>query len=392
LVGKKVLLRVDFNVPIKQRQETRDKRQLKIASDFKAKAQKETINYLLENGAKILLVSHHDHLESFLPIVEEVGTILGQIISLVSHAEFSSMDLLFQTSPILFLDNIRQDPREEKNDEGLALSLSKGFDFFVNDAFAVSHRNHALVTSITKFLPSYAGFLVKKETENLNLAIEAPAKGKVLVLGGAKISTKLPVIQNFLDKAEKILIGGALANDFWQAQGLQMGASLVDDAVFPQLRNGVSKLVLPTDILISKGWTLEKMKEVVVQGSTALANVKVEPCQSEMRNLKADEAIVDIGPQSAKDFAEIIQQAKMVIWNGPFGLSELGKFARGTSIIAKAVSDVPRSIIGGGDTITVAAKLNLLDKFGYVSTGGGAMLEFLAGNRLPGLEALGYYE
>src|SRR3989344_4588477 len=222
LSGKKVLLRVDFNV---------------TANDFKIKAHRETIDYLLGAGAKILLVSHHDNLESFLPMMEEIEAVLGQTISLIPHAGFSSVDLLFQTSPILLLDNIRQDLREEKNDEELALSLSKGFDFFVNDAFAVSHRNHALVTSIAKFLPSYAGFLVKKETENLNLAMEAPAKGKVLVLGGAKISTKLPVIQNFLDKAEKILIGGALANDFWQAQGLAMGASLDDDYIFPQLRN-----------------------------------------------------------------------------------------------------------------------------------------------------------
>lgn len=378
LSGKKVLLRVDFNV---------------TANDFKIKAHRETIDYLSGAGAKILLVSHHDNLESFLPMTEKLGIVLGQTISLVPHSEFSNLDLLFQTSQILLLDNIRQDPREEENNEELAKEVSRGFDFFINDAFAVSHRNHALVTSITKFLPSYAGFLVKKEIENLNLAIKAPAKGKILVLGGAKISTKWPVIENFLDKAERILIGGALANDFWQAKGVKIGVSLVDDTVVSdQLGNGVSKLILPTDILILKGWTLDRVKELIAQGPAVLDNLKVESIVSEVKNLASDEAIVDIGPQSAQNFAEIIKNAEMVIWNGPMGISEAEKFVKGTEIIAKAVAEAPQSIIGGGDTITVAAKLNLLDKFSYVSTGGGAMLEFLAGNRLPGLEALHYYE
>ena len=231
LNGKKVLLRVDFNVPVPMLNLSLASLAFKITSDFKIKSHMETISYLLENGAKILLVSHHDNLESFLPMVEEISTILGQTVPLVSHSALSSVDPMFQTGPILLLDNIRQDSREEKNDEELAKEFSSGFDFFVNDAFSVSHRNHALVTSITKFLPSYAAFLVKKEVESLNLAIVSPVEGKVLVLGGAKISTKLPVIKNFLDKAEKILIGGALANDFWQAWGLRVGASLVDDSV-----------------------------------------------------------------------------------------------------------------------------------------------------------------
>ena len=391
LNGKKVLLRVDFNVSTKEEKIPNGKIQTRIVSDFKINAQKETINYLLENGAKILLVSHHNQLQSFLPILEEISTILGQIISLVPHTEFSSLDLLLQTAPLLLLDNVRQDPREEKNDEEFAKSLSNGFDFFVNDAFAVSHRRHASVSAVAKLLPSYGGFLMKKEVENLSQAVETKAEGKVLVLGGAKISTKLSVIQNFLDKAEKILIGGALANDFWQTQGINIGASLVDDSVaVNQLGNHVSKLILPRDILISKGWTLEKVKSVMSQGST-LGSLKVEPLISEIRDLNPDEAIVDIGPQSAQDFAKIIKNSETVVWNGPLGLSEVGKFASGTSIIAKVVAEAKKSIIGGGDTITAVAKLGLLDKFGYVSTGGGAMLEFLAGRRLPGLEALGYY-
>lgn len=386
LEGKKVLLRVDLNVPVKDG---------KITNDFKIKAHQETIDYLLESGAKILLVSHHDNLESFLPIVEEIGAKIGQTISLVPHSQINFISTLFGASSILLLDNIRQDPREKKNDEELAREVacpegiegSKGFDLFVNDAFAVSHRNHAMVTSITKFLPSYAGFLIKKETENLSGAIESKAGGKVLVLGGAKISTKLPVIQNFLDKAEKILLGGALANDFWQMQGIKTGASLVDDSV--KLNVESDKLTLPRDILISKGWTREKIKETIADGSWF--NSKFQGEAAKLRNLEADEAILDIGPQSVQEFAETIKSAELVIWNGPFGFLQVGEWPSGTSVIAKAVAEAKKSVVGGGDTITAADKLGLLGKFTYVSTGGGAMLEFLAGNRLPGLEALGYY-
>lgn len=392
LTGKTVLLRVDFNVPLKEGGVVKEQKRVRIANDFKIKVSRETINYLLENKAKILLISHLDTASSFLPITEEIGEILEQPISLIPHSEINSLHTLFQTSPILLLDNIRQDKREEENSEELAKELSQGFDFFVNDGFAVSHRRHALVTSITRFLPSYGGFLMQKEIENLSQAIQADSKGKILVLGGAKVSTKLPIIQNFLDKAEKILIGGALANDIWQAQGLSIGASLVDDSVaINQLGNLVSKLVLPSDILVSKGWTMEKIKNLVFQG-LSLESLKVESYVSEVRNLEEDEAVVDIGPKSAKDIAEMIEKAEMVIWNGPFGLSEVGQFTSGTDIIAKAVVKAKKSIIGGGETIQAAAKLNLLYKYGYVSTGGGAMLEFLAGNRLPGLEALGYYD
>ena len=372
---------MDFNVPIKEETMLNGQKKIKVANDFKIKAQLETISYLLKNGAKVLLVSHLDSLGSFLPIIEEIGVFLGQTISLIPHSKLSSLDTLFQSVPVFLFDNIRQDKREEENREELALSLSKGFDFFINDAFAVSHRVHALVVAVTKFLPSFGGFLMKKEITNLSQALAADVQGKVLVLGGAKISTKLPVIENFLDKAEKIIIGGALANDFWQAQGMKVGASLVDDSVMisePISKlsslDGTGKIILPTDILISKDKT--------GQGGFSVSAVK---------NLNSEEIIVDIGPQSAQNFAEIIKKAELVIWNGPMGLLEVDQFFKGTEIVAMAVAQAKKSIIGGGETIEAVAKIGLLDKFHYVSTGGGAMLEFLSGNRLPGLEALGYY-
>lgn len=363
LNGKKVLLRVDFNVPVMAG---------KIAEVFRIKVTRETINYLLENGAKVVLVSHIEAVESFGPIVEQIGEILGQTLMLIPFSELNSLNDLFNASPILLLDNVRQDKREIENDKEFARELSAGFDFYVNDAFAVCHREHASVSAITEYLPSYAGFLIKKETENLSEALKAPAAGKIVVLGGAKISTKLPVIKNFLDKAEKILIGGAIANSFFKARGIQIGASVVDDTVVDVFS---PKIVLPESIVVTEDKTGKS-------GATSMP----------LGNIAPNQMIVDICPEFAEKFAEIIKGSEMAIWNGPMGLSEIERFAQGTKIIAQAVASASHSIVGGGDTIAAADKLGLLDKYGFVSTGGGAMLEFLADEKLPGLEALGYYK
>ena len=366
LSGKKVLLRVDFDVPIVDG---------KISEDFRIKAHKVTIDYLLGNGAKIMLVSHLGHEisgASFLPITEQLGDILGHTITLIPHKELDAADKLFESCPVLLLDNTRQDGREVENDDSFALILSKGFDYYVNDDFATAHRKHASVVAVAKHLPSCAGFLIKKEVENLKQAMDAPADGKVLALGGAKISTKMPVIKNFIDKADKILIGGALANDFFQAQGIQIGKSVVDGSISPDVTS--DKIILPHDMVISAD----------------KSGVSV-PAISTVRDIGADEAILDIGPETAKEWTSIIKRAKMVIWNGPMGLFEVEKFGEGTRLVAHAVAGSTRSIIGGGDTIAAVDKLGLLDEYSFVSSGGGSMLEFLAGNKLPGLEALGYY-
>ncbi len=382
LANKKVLLRVDFNVPLLRSsgasavaEALADKSEgqaVKIAEVFRIKTVKETIDYLLANGAKVALVSHIEAIPSFGPIAEQIGKILGQTLTLIPLSELSSLDVLFNTSPVVLIDNIRQDPREIQNDKGFALNLSKGFDFYVNDAFAVCHRNHASVSAITEYLPSYAGFLIKKETEKLSEALKSPAEGKIVVLGGAKISTKLPVIKNFLDKAEKILIGGAIANSFFKAKGVQIGASVVDDTAVDV---SDPKIVLPEIVVVTDDKT----------GKSRATSMPVG-------NIAPNQMIVDICPEFAEKFAEIIRDSKMTIWNGPMGLSEIETFAGGTKVVAQAVASASHSIIGGGDTIAAADKLGLLDKFTFVSTGGGAMLEFLAGNKLPGLEALGYYE
>ncbi|MBI2670209.1 MAG: phosphoglycerate kinase [Candidatus Yanofskybacteria bacterium] len=406
LNNKKILLRVDFDVPLTQSPTTNPEGETlspygagrqsltKIGDNFRIKAQKETIDYLISFGAKVLLVGHLGHDvsgASFGPIVEELGEILGQTLTLVPHSELDGInpergregtqrasalygvDKLFGVGPLLLLDNIRQNSREIQNNEELAVSLSNGFDYYVNDAFAVMHRNHASVVAITRHLPSFAGFLIKKETESLRRALEAPVDGKVLVLGGAKISTKLPVIKNFLDKAEKILIGGAVANNFFKARGINVGASMVDNEFLLDVES--EKIILPEDVLISEDKTGDSGAET-----------------SPIENIDSSHLILDIGPETAKHYAEIIKTAKMVIWNGPMGLSEVEVFAEGTRDIAKAVASAAKSIVGGGDTVAAVDKLDLLDRYSFVSTGGGAMLEFLAGNRLPGLEVLDYYK
>lgn len=381
LDGKKVLLRVDFNVPVEEGE---------IIEIFRIKAAKETIDYLLENGAKVALVSHieaiapvkssnanaarrqFDGVESLSPIVEQISAVLGREIIFIPLKDFITGNWRLEAGDLFLVDNIRQNPREVENDKEFARELSAGFDFYVNDAFAVCHRNHASVSAITEYLPAYAGFLIKRETENLSGAILAPAEGKILILGGAKISTKLPVIKNFLDKAEKILIGGAIANNFFKVRGIDVGKSVVDETVVDVAS---PKIVLPTDI-------------VVTDDKTGKTGANVMP----LGNIALNQMIIDIGPKSAGEFARIIEEAKMVIWNGPMGLCEVEEFAKGTEVVAQAVALARKSIVGGGDTIAAANKLGLLDKYSFVSTGGGAMLEFLAGSKLPGLEALGYYK
>ncbi len=369
LAGKKVLLRVDFDVPVTNG---------KITGDFRIKSHIETINYLLENGAKILLASHINAVDSFGPLVEEIGHILNQTLTLVPLSELPAIDLLFHTSSLLLLDNLRQDPREEQNDETFARILSKDFDIFVNDAFAVCHRNHASITAIAKNMPSFGGFLIKKETERLSEAIKAPAEGKILVMGGAKISTKLPVIKNFLDKAEKILIGGALANNFFKSRRFQIGSSLFDETGLDAGND--PKILLPVDVRVTN------------DRSGGGESAVLDPFDKESSvNIKSGEAIVDIGVKTAQMYSDIILKSKLVIWNGTMGINEVDLFTAGTNAIADSVAAAGNSIIGGGDTVAAVNKLGLLDKISFVSTGGGAMLEFLAGERLPGLEALNHY-
>lgn len=331
ILGKKVLLRVDFNVPVING---------KISENYRINASKETVNYLVSRGAKITLLSHITAMESFEPLSDQIKAILG-------------------TDDFSLYENVRKYKGEETNDEGFAKELAKSFDIYINDAFSVSHRNHASVVAITKFLPSYAGLLLIKEIENLKKVLELPKEGKILILGGAKISTKFPVIINFLDKAENILIGGAVANVFLEASGINIKKSLTDNNF---LENAIG-LLKKANIVIPEDYVF------------------------------FDDMILDIGPKTTEKFRRIIKNSKTIIWNGPLGKTEIEKLSYNTKEIAEAIiSSNTLSIVGGGDTIAFLEKNNLMDKFSYISTGGGAMLEFLAGNKLPGLDALKYYD
>ena len=353
LRNQKVLLRVDFDVPVDGKGQ--------IQEPFRIQKQKAMVDWLVQQGAHVTMVAHISAVPSFAELVPQLRILLGREFDFVKSVNdisnhFASMN------PVMLLDNIRQNPGEEKNDEEFAKQLSSGFNVYINNAFAVCHRNHASVSAITKILPSYAGLLVEEEVKQLGGVLDAPAEGKVIVIGGAKASTKVPVIKNLIDKAEHVLLGGVVANDVLKEKGQDMGSSVVD-ADAKELLAGLDlndpRLVTPTDFIIF------------------------------------DNKILDIGDATMEEYIDIIGKAKMIIWNGPMGLFENKAFARGTEVVAEViVSSSAKKIIGGGDTISALSQFGLLDKLalsgaeGFVSTGGGAMLAFLAGQSMPALEAL----
>ncbi len=358
LKDKKVFLRVDFNVPIENGG---------LKETYRIKAHKETIDFLISAGAKVALVSHVEN--SFKDIVRALSEILSRELVFEEDILNPSME-----SQIALFENIRKYEGEEINDSGFAEDLAKNFDIYINDAFSVSHRSHASVSALTKFLPPYAGFLMEKEVKNLNKVLEELSEGKTVILGGAKVSTKLPVIQNFLDKAEHILVAGALANTIFKKRGIKIGKSTAED-LEEQINWAHPKIVLPTDFIIS-------------EDRTGKSTLEIKPVQ----DIDENQLILDIGPETAKRFSDIIKNSKTVIFNGPLGLAEVEEFSSGTKVILDSIiRSEAFTVIGGGDTLALVEKLGLTGKFSYVSTGGGAMLEFLAGNELPGLKALGYY-
>ena len=348
---KKILLRCDFDVPVVDG---------KITEKFRIQKQKPTIDFLLKQSA-VVMVAHIKAVASFKDIFLEIESSLGHKIILIDNlGELGSLVINLQQGNLYLLDNIRNWPGEEKNDESFARILSTGFDCYINNAFATSHRHHASLVAITNFLPSYPGFLLEEEVSRFDKMINLPKEGKIFIMGGAKTKTKVPVIKNFLDKAQNILVGGVVANDILKEMGVDIGFSVADrDTV--GLLEGLDirdkRLVMPFDFNIY------------------------------------EKKIFDIGPKTIKEYVSIIKGAKIIIWNGPIGLFEDARFCKGTNDVAIAIAESTAfKVLGGGDTIAAVNKLGLLDKFDFVSTGGGAMLEFLGGNKLPGLEALGYYD
>lgn len=358
---KKVLLRCDFDVPLTQLSTINYQQPThRIVEDFRIKKQKLVIDFLLKQSA-VVMVAHIKAIKTFKNIIPELENLLGHKFDFIeSLGELGPKVHNLEKGRLYLFDNIRNWAGEEKNDESFAKILSNGFDLYINNAFAVCHRNHASVSAITKFLPSYSGFLLEEETIQLDKMLNIPKDGKIFIIGGAKTRTKVPVIKNFIDKTERVLVGGVVANDILKEMGVDIGLSVADRdtaGLLEGLDIRDKRLVIPFDFNIY------------------------------------EKKIYDIGPKTVKEYVNMVKNAKVIIWNGPMGLFEDKRFSAGTDAITKAVAKSKAfKTIGGGDTIAAVNRLGLLDKFDFVSTGGGAMLEFLAGNKLPGLEALGYYE
>lgn len=344
LFDKKVLVRVDYNVPIKSG---------KITETSRLDQSLKTIEYLLKNGARVILVSHlgSDGKKSLAPIAKYLSKFFG--VKLVKKFTDPKFAIYLSAGQVILLENIRKFEGEKKDDPAFAKRLAKLADLYVNDAFSVSHRAHASVSAITKYLPSYAGLLFAREFKNLSLALK-PKKPLIVILGGIKFQTKIPLIKKFSKMADKIFIVGALANSFMKAMGCDVGNSIVDEDVSyvkPFLKN--KKIILPVDFVKNK-----------------------------------KNQIVDIGPETLGQIKKDVKSAQMIIWNGPAGWFEVGA-KQGTLELAKIIASVRgTSIVGGGDTLSAIQELNLDKKFTHLSLAGGAMLDFLASGTLPGIKAL----
>ena len=375
--GKKVLARVDFNVPIDDG---------KVADDTRIRAALPTINYVLDNGGALILCSHlgrpkdgPDPKFSMRPTAEKLAELLGKPVAFAEDcigpaAEEAAKGL--KPGEVLVLENTRFHNGEKKNDPQMAKQLASLADLYVNDAFGSAHRAHASTEGVTHFLPAVGGFLMEKEIEYLGNAIADPKKPFVAILGGAKVSDKIAVIRNLLDKADQVLIGGGMANTFFKAQGYPVGESLVEDEALDVARElleeGGNRLRLPVDIVIADKFADDANTQVMDTG----------PVPEGWR-------ILDIGPEAVAAFGKVIHGAATVVWNGPMGVFEFPNFAKGTFGIAEAVAESDAvSIIGGGDSVAAINRSGLSDKITHMSTGGGASLEMLEGKVLPGLAAL----
>ena len=373
LQGKRAILRADFDVVM------RDGR---ILDDFRIRQVLPTLRFLLQKGAHVRIVSYVGRpngvrnpkfgMARISRYVERLSQ--KKIIFIPDILDREGFDRYNNTSQIIFFENIRFWPEEEKNDKRFALKVSKWGDIFINEAFANAHRNHACVSTLARLLPSYAGFQLESEVRNLSALARSPKRPFVALLGGAKLETKLPLITRFIRDADHVLLGGALANTLFLMQGKEIGKSTVGkegEVVLKRIFTS-KKICLPGDL-------------VVASRLHAAHRYRI----ARPNEIKQNEYIADIGPRTINQFSSIIQSARTVVWNGPLGFAEVSRFAEGTRALAKTISSLHAfKVVGGGDTLAVLKKYKLLANFSHVSTGGGAMLEYLAGKKLPGIEAL----
>ncbi|OGR00848.1 MAG: phosphoglycerate kinase [Deltaproteobacteria bacterium RIFOXYD12_FULL_50_9] len=382
LKGKRVFIRADFNVPVEENGQ--------ITDDGRIRATLPTINYALDNGAKVILASHlgepkgkPDQKFCMATVAIRLSRLLNKEVRYAKDCIGPNVEQMVQEmhpGDVILLENLRFHPEEERNDEGFSRALAAFTDIFVNDAFGTAHRAHASTYGITKFVQvSVAGFLMKKEINYLQKAVADPLRPFVLILGGAKVSGKISVIENLSDKVDKIIVGGAMAFTFIKARGQEVGSSLVEQDLLEtaqrirkKVRDKGVKFYLPVDF-------------VVAENMNDRAETKIVTSQEIPKGWIG----LDIGPATTHLFTEAIQNAKTIIWNGPMGMFEKDAYCRGTFAIARSIADVyATTIVGGGDTAVAIHRAGVSDSITFISTGGGAALELLEGKELPGLSAL----
>jgi phosphoglycerate kinase len=374
--GKRVLVRVDFNVPLKDG---------RVTDDTRINRALPTIRYLIESGAKVALISHLGRPKGMRnpefemgPVADRLEDLLDEPVTKIDVAVGSEVDAALDSleSGVILLENSRFYNDETKNDPGFSDDLAAPFDFFVNDAFGAAHRAHATTVGVASRLPSAAGLLMEKEIDYLDSVLSEPERPFVAILGGAKVSDKLGVIESLLGTSDSLLVGGAMCFTFFKAKGYEVGASLVENDYIEDAKRLMDeagdKLVLPADIVVA-----EKMED-----AAETKTVKVEGMPPGWMGL-------DIGPETVELFAEKASSAKTIFWNGPMGVFEMDAFAKGTEGVARAVADSEAtSVVGGGDSVAAVRKLGLDYEMSHISTGGGASLEYVEGKELPGVAVL----
>lgn len=375
--NKQVLVRLGLNVPLEHG---------KIVNDFRIRASLPTIEYLLDQKAKIILLTHLGRPNGSIidelrvdPIGLRISELIKRPVKKLDDcigAEVEQVVKDMKSGDLVLLENIQFHPGEKEKSSEYIDFLASLADFFVFDAFGQAHRDYASISGLPKRLPSCAGLLLEKEIENLWRIMHRTEHPFVAVIGGIKISTKIKIIQSFLEKADSLILGGALANTVISAKGFAIGRSIIEEGMIEEAKKlelTNNNLHIPLDVVVSVDPSGNARTRIAPVGKT-----------------RAEEMILDIGPDTIQIFSQIISKAKMIVWNGPMGLFEVGRFISGSEQIAQKVAESSAfTLVGGGDTIFLLEQLNLLDKMDHVSTGGGAMLKFLADEKLPGIEALG---